>query len=87
MVVRSCEVVSRFSIARLCSAWYLYTDSLACLLLWQRYPRAILVYVDLTGLHAWRTAAPTDGRPNQLVWSAMWEAAPACTAQLQVRQP
>ena len=49
----------------------------------QRYPRAILVYVDLTGLHAWRTATPTAGRPNQLGWSPMWEAAPACTAQLQ----
>ena len=49
----------------------------------QRYPRAILVYVDLTGLHAWRAAAPKGtgrppninsnpkgkGRPNQRVWS------------------
>ena len=46
----------------------------------ERYPRAILVYVDLASLFAWRK--PT-GKPQRFEWSAMWEAAPTCTTQLQ----
>ena len=50
----------------------------------QRFPHAILVYVDLTPLHPWRAAALSGGRASgRFVWSAMWEKAPTCTTQLQ----
>lgn len=45
-----------------------------------RWPRAILVYVDLTSLYSWRKSA---GWPQDFVWNEAWEKAPTCTTQMQ----
>ena len=43
----------------------------------ERYASAVLIYVDLTSLYAWR-----EGKYPKFVWNSLWETAPACTAQL-----
>lgn len=45
-----------------------------------RWPRAILVYVDLTSLYSWRKST---GRPQDFAWNEAWEKAPTCTTQMQ----